>query len=111
LKRDQIRDLSQVYNPEMPHSPSESNSPKDHHELINTSFYDGNGTGMSSALIPILDVHKGRPVRLQVKVMVPVQDHPNVSLILTPMFSFDSKLKVQFELIVLRTKSYRLSLV
>jgi hypothetical protein len=63
----------------MPHSPSESNSPKDNHDLINTSFYDGNGTGMSSTLIPILDVHKGRPVRLQVKVMVPVHDHPNVS--------------------------------
>jgi hypothetical protein len=79
LNREEIKVFSQVYNREMPHSPSESNSPKDNHDLINTSFYDGNGTGMSSALIPILDVHKGRPVRLQVKVMVPVHDHPNVS--------------------------------
>lgn len=25
-----------------------------------------------------LDVHKGEPIRLQVKVMVPIDDHPNV---------------------------------
>ncbi|CAG2114571.1 unnamed protein product [Medioppia subpectinata] len=65
----------------MPHSPSESNSPTDNHDLINTSFYDGNGVGMSATVTPILDVHKGRPVRLQVKVMVPIHDHPNFNFV------------------------------
>ena len=27
----------------------------------------------------LLDIHKGKPIRLQVKVLVPVHDHPNVS--------------------------------
>lgn len=29
----------------------------------------------------IVDVHHGKPVRLQVKVIVPVNDHPNVMII------------------------------
>ena len=62
----------------MPHSPSERQSPKDNHELINASFCDSYTYGIPPTATPILDVHKGRPVRLQVKVMVPVQDHPNV---------------------------------
>ncbi|XP_054152976.1 uncharacterized protein LOC128951736 [Oppia nitens] len=67
----------------MPHESSESNSPKDNHDLINTSFYDGNGvsTTQSTTGPIILDVHKGKPVRLQVKVMVPVNDHPNFNFV------------------------------
>lgn len=32
----------------------------------------------TSVRVPLLDVHKGRPLRLQAKVLVPVNDHPNV---------------------------------
>ena len=83
----------------MPHSPSpcspsESQSPKDNHELINASLCDGNYYGTTSQQTPILDVHKGRPVRLQVKVMVPVQDHPNVRLVLRS----DSSLLLKYSL-------------
>lgn len=30
---------------------------------------------------PLLDIHKGRPVRLQVRVLVPVKDHPNFNFV------------------------------
>lgn len=30
--------------------------------------------------VTIVDVHRGKPVRLQVKVLVPTNDHPNVNL-------------------------------
>lgn len=38
------------------------------------------GSSSSVQLLPVsvLDVHHGKPVRLQVKVIVPVADHPNV---------------------------------
>lgn len=38
------------------------------------------GISSSVQLLPVtvLDVHHGKPVRLQVKVIVPVADHPNV---------------------------------
>lgn len=68
------------HNAETSDSHSESNHFKDHQDKTNLMFTDASGTGITSAQqIPILDVHKGRPLRLQAKVMVPMQDHPNVS--------------------------------
>ncbi|RWS25927.1 KH domain-containing: RNA-binding: signal transduction-associated protein 3-like protein [Leptotrombidium deliense] len=45
-----------------------------------------------------LDVHKGVPIRLQVKVLVPVQDHPNVLHVLDVTL-YSSKLIFQFNFV------------
>jgi len=40
-----------------------------------------NGQSTAVALpVTVLDVHHGKPVRLQVKVVVPTNDHPNVNV-------------------------------
>lgn len=44
-----------------------------HYAGLNVSMNNSGGTPT------LLDVHKGRPIRLQVKVLVPIHDHPNVS--------------------------------
>lgn len=42
-------------------------------------FNGANRQPSSQFPIITIDVHKGKPIRLQVKVVVPIHDHPNVS--------------------------------
>lgn len=60
-----------------------------HHESIATSssvptssYFSANSTTTNSTF---LDVHKGKAIRLRVKVLVPVHDHPNVCILFQPI--------------------------
>lgn len=78
-------EMQQMHQSEMVHSPQSisdsSNHSKDQHELM-TMLTTDSGSNFAITNVPILDVHKGRPLRLQVKVVVPVNDHPNVCIII-----------------------------
>ena len=43
-----------------------------------SSGREGTSGGRKSEFV---DVHKGKPIRLKVKVLIPVDDHPNVSAV------------------------------
>lgn len=41
----------------------------------------GTGNGARPVGCPLMDIHKGRSIRLQVRVQVPVKDHPNFNFV------------------------------
>ncbi|OTF75646.1 hypothetical protein BLA29_014635 [Euroglyphus maynei] len=48
------------------------------HINCNNGYSNNNRKIQKNLPIVTLDVHKGETIRLQVKVMVPIDDHPNV---------------------------------
>lgn len=56
------------------------------HPTSSSSSSSSHPTSSSSA--DIIDVHRGTPIRLKVKVLVPVDDHPNVSSNFSLIFFF-----------------------
>lgn len=65
---------------------------KNEEDRLRTAESNNNGDGSTTTsssiatttMVPVVtldDVNKGKPIRLQVKVMVPVHDHPNVCIV------------------------------
>lgn len=82
-------DSSQVFpdNRSSLHSPTAtSNSDPDfncsNHEFNNNTCTSSSSSSHQYSSENIIDIHRGSAIRLKVKVLVPVDDHPNVSLLL-----------------------------
>lgn len=65
------------------HSPTTSSSDPDfncpNHEFNNNTCTSSSSSSQQYSCENIIDIHRGSAIRLKVKVLVPVDDHPNVS--------------------------------
>lgn len=73
------------------HSPTTSNSDPEfiylNHEFNNNTCTSSSSSSHQFSSENIIDIHRGSAIRLKVKVLVPVDDHPNVSSFLSQLLS------------------------